>query len=141
MDSRFILPAIIFLFFIGIGGIILNRRNLLLMLISVELILLAVNIQLSLFALILDDLIGVIIALLVLTVAPAESAIGLALLVVHYRIRGSISTDLLRLLKNLVFKTTVLLRKWLSGLKRRIVIPLGFPITSSNLVFLIYNVL
>lgn len=141
MDSRFILPAIIFLFFIGIGGIILNRRNLLLMLISVELILLAVNIQLSLFALILDDLIGVIIALLVLTVAAAESAIGLALLVVHYRIRGSISTDLLRLLKNLVFKTTVLLRKWLSGLKRRIVIPLGFPITSSNLVFLIYNVL
>nr|YP_003495136.1 NADH dehydrogenase subunit 4L [Pycnococcus provasolii]ACV72091.1 NADH dehydrogenase subunit 4L [Pycnococcus provasolii] len=100
MDSRFILPAIIFLFFIGIGGIILNRRNLLLMLISVELILLAVNIQLSLFALILDDLIGVIIALLVLTVAAAESAIGLALLVVHYRIRGSISTDLLRLLKN-----------------------------------------
>ena len=100
MDPRYLLPAVTFLFLLGIGGIILNRRNLLLMLISVELMLLAVNLQFSLFSIALDDLLGVIFALLVLTVAAAESAIGLALLVVHYRIRGSISTDLLRLLKN-----------------------------------------
>lgn len=100
MDPRYLLPAVTFLFLLGIGGIILNRRNLLLMLISVELMLLAVNLQLSLFSIALDDLLGVLFALLVLTVAAAESAIGLALLVVHYRVRGSISTDLLRLLKN-----------------------------------------
>merc|ERR1712137_323917 len=99
-DPRYLLPAVTFLFLLGIGGIILNRRNLLLMLISVELMLLAVNLQLSLFSIALDDLLGVLFALLVLTVAAAESAIGLALLVVHYRVRGSISTDLLRLLKN-----------------------------------------
>ena len=100
MDPRFLLPASFFLFLVGMGGIVLNRRNLLLMLMSVELMLLSVNLQFALFALALDDLLGILFALLVLTVAAAESAIGLALLVVHYRIRGSISTDLLRLLKN-----------------------------------------
>jgi NADH-quinone oxidoreductase subunit K len=81
------------LFTIGIFGIFLNRKNVIIILMSVELILLAVNINLAAFSSFLGDLTGQVFALLVLTVAAAEAAIGLAILVVYFRNRGSIAVE------------------------------------------------
>lgn len=69
------------------------------MLMSIELMLLAINFNLIVFSVFLDDIIGQIFALLILTVAAAESAIGLAILVIYYRIRGSIAIELINLMK------------------------------------------
>nr|YP_010338960.1 NADH dehydrogenase subunit 4L [Pseudoerythrocladia kornmannii]UNJ19032.1 NADH dehydrogenase subunit 4L [Pseudoerythrocladia kornmannii] len=90
---------IVMLFLIGLQGLLFNRKNILLMLMSIELMLLATNFNWVFFAFYLDDLVGQIFAILVLTVAAAESAIGLALLVVYYRIRGTISVELLNLMQ------------------------------------------
>jgi len=87
------------LFLLGIWGIFLNRKNIIIMLMSIELMLLAVNLNLLVFSVCLDDMIGQIFALLVLTVAAAESAIGLAILVVYYRIRGTIAVEFINLMK------------------------------------------
>ena len=87
------------LFVLGILGIYLNRRNILVMIMSVELILLAVNLNFLLFSVYLDDLMGQVFSLIILTVAAAESAIGLALLVVYHRVRGRISVEFINLLK------------------------------------------
>lgn len=87
------------LFVLGIWGIFLNRKNIIIMLMSIELMLLAVNLNLLVFSVCLDDMIGQIFALLVLTVAAAESAIGLAILVVYYRIRGTIAVEFINLMK------------------------------------------
>jgi NADH-quinone oxidoreductase subunit K len=87
------------LFLLGIWGIFLNRRNILVMLMSIELLLLAVNLLLLTFSVCLDDLVGQVFALLILTVAAAESAIGLALLVIYYRVRGTIQVEFISLLK------------------------------------------
>ncbi len=81
------------LFTLGILGIFLNRKNVIVILMSVELILLAVNINLVSFSAFLNDIVGQIFALLVLTVAAAEAAIGLAILVVFFRNRGSIAVE------------------------------------------------
>ena len=81
------------LFTLGVFGIFINRKNVIIILMSVELILLAVNINLVAFSAFLNDLTGQIFALLVLTVAAAEAAIGLAILVVFYRNRGTIAVD------------------------------------------------
>ena len=81
------------LFTLGIFGIFINRKNVIVILMSVELILLAVNINLIAFSHFLGDLVGQVFALLVLTVAAAEAAIGLAILVVFYRNRGSIAVE------------------------------------------------
>ena len=81
------------LFTIGVLGICLNRRNIILMLMAIELILLAVNINLVAFSAFLGDLVGQIMAMFVLTVAAAEAAIGLAILVIFFRRRGSIAVD------------------------------------------------
>ncbi len=87
------------LFTLGVAGIILNRKNIIVILMSVELILLAVNLNLVAFSAFLGDLTGQVFALLVLTVAAAESAIGLAILVVFYRNRGSIAVEDINLMK------------------------------------------
>ena len=87
------------LFTIGIFGIFLNRKNVIIILMSIELILLAVNVNLVAFSAFLGDLVGQVYALLVLTVAAAESAIGLAILVAYYRNRGSIVVDDINLMK------------------------------------------
>jgi NADH-quinone oxidoreductase subunit K len=87
------------LFLLGIWGIFLNRKNIIIMLMSIELMLLAVNLNFLFFSVYLDDLVGQIFALLVLTVAAAESAIGLALLVVYYRVRGTIAVEFINLIK------------------------------------------
>ncbi|MEW6254813.1 MAG: NADH-quinone oxidoreductase subunit NuoK [Pseudomonadota bacterium] len=81
------------LFTLGTLGIFLNRKNVIVILMSVELILLAVNINLVAFSVFLGNLVGQVFALLVLTVAAAEAAIGLAILVVFYRNRGSIAVE------------------------------------------------
>ena len=86
------------LFFVGIWGLFLNRKNIIIMLMSLELMLLAVNVNFILCSVYLDDFIGQIFALLVLTVAAAESAIGLAILVVYSRVRGTIAVESIRML-------------------------------------------
>jgi NADH-quinone oxidoreductase subunit K len=87
------------LFTLGIAGIFLNRKNVIIILMSIELILLAVNINLVAFSAFLGDIVGQVYALFVLTVAAAEAAIGLAILVVFYRNRGSIAVDDINLMK------------------------------------------
>jgi len=87
------------LFTLGIFGIFLNRKNVIIILMSVELILLAVNINLVAFSSFLGDLTGQIFALLVLTVAAAEAAIGLAILVAFFRNRGSIAVEDVNMMK------------------------------------------
>ena len=87
------------LFTIGILGIFLNRKNVIVILMSIELILLAVNINLVAFSTFLNDIVGQVFALLVLTVAAAEAAIGLAVLVVFFRNRGSIAVEDINLMK------------------------------------------
>ena len=81
------------LFTLGILGIFLNRKNVIVILMSIELILLAVNINFVAFSTHLNDIVGQVFALLVLTVAAAEAAIGLAILVVYFRNRGSIAVE------------------------------------------------
>jgi len=87
------------LFTIGMLGIFLNRRNVIVILMSIELILLSVNINLVAFSAFLGDIVGQVFALLVLTVAAAEAAIGLAILVVFFRNRGSIAVEDLNMMK------------------------------------------
>lgn len=81
------------LFTLGVFGIFLNRRNVIVILMSIELMLLAVNINLVAFSAHLQDLVGQIFAMFVLTVAAAEAAVGLAILVVYFRNRGSIAVE------------------------------------------------
>ena len=81
------------LFTIGVFGIFVNRKNIIVILMSVELILLAVNINLVAFSVYLGDVVGQVFAMFVLTVAAAEAAVGLAILVTFFRNRGDISVD------------------------------------------------
>jgi len=87
------------LFTLGITGIFLNRKNVIIILMSIELMLLAVNINFVAFSAHLGDLVGQVFALLVLTVAAAEVAIGLAIVVVYYRNRGSIAIEDINMMK------------------------------------------
>jgi NADH-quinone oxidoreductase subunit K len=81
------------LFTLGIFGIFLNRKNVIIIMMSIELMLLAVNINFVAFSVVLNDLVGQVFAMFVLTVAAAEAAIGLAILVIFFRRRGSIAVD------------------------------------------------
>ena len=81
------------LFTLGVLGIFMNRKNLIVILMAIELILLAVNLNLVAFSAALNDLVGQIFAMFVLTVAAGEAAIGLAILVIYFRSRGTISVD------------------------------------------------
>lgn len=96
--TQYLIVAAI-LFTLGVAGIILNRKNIIIILMSVELILLAVNLNLVAFSSFLGDLTGQVFGLFVLTVAAAESAIGLAILVVYYRNRGSIAVEDINMMK------------------------------------------
>ena len=91
------LAAIIFS--IGIIGIFLNRKNVIIILMSIELILLAVNINLVSFSIYLQNLVGQIFTMFILTVAAAEAAIGLAIIVIYYKNKGSINVDQINSLK------------------------------------------
>ena len=87
------------LFTLGVFGIFLNRKNVIVILMSVELILLSVNLNLVAFSSFLNDIVGQVFALLVLTVAAAEAAIGLAILVVYFRNRGTIAVEDINMMK------------------------------------------
>jgi NADH-quinone oxidoreductase subunit K len=91
------LAAIIFT--IGIIGIFLNRKNVIIILMSIELILLAVNINLVSFSIYLQDLVGQVFTMFILTVAAAEAAVGLAIIVIYYKNRGSINVEQISSLK------------------------------------------
>jgi NADH-quinone oxidoreductase subunit K len=84
---------------LGIFGIFLNRKNVIIMMMSIELILLAVNLNLVAFSAALNDLAGQIMAMFVLTVAAAEAAIGLAIVLIYFRNRGSIQVEDVTLMK------------------------------------------
>ena len=84
---------------IGVFGIFLNRKNVIIILMAIELILLAVNLNLVAFSAVLNDLTGQVMAMLVLTVAAAEAAIGLAIVLVYFRNRGSIQVEDVNLMK------------------------------------------
>ena len=81
------------LFVLGVLGIFINRKNVIIILMSIELILLAVNVNLVAFSTFLGDLVGQVFAMFVLTVAAGEAAIGLAILVLYFRNRGTIAVD------------------------------------------------
>ena len=87
------------LFTLGIFGIFLNRKNVIVMLMSVELMLLAVNINFVAFSAELNDMVGQVFAVFILTVAAAEAAIGLAILVIYFRNRGSIAVEDINMMK------------------------------------------
>jgi NADH-quinone oxidoreductase subunit K len=97
-QTKYLFISII-LFLIGLNGIFLNRKNIIIMLMSIELMLLAINFNFIIFSVFLDDILGQLFALLILTVAAAESAIGLAILVIYYRIRGTVAIELINLMK------------------------------------------
>jgi NADH-quinone oxidoreductase subunit K len=96
--SHYLVVAAILLT-LGIFGIFLNRRNVIIILMSIELMLLAINLNFVAFSAYLGDLVGQIFAMFVLTVAAAEAAIGLAIVVVYFRNRGTIEVDEISLMK------------------------------------------
>lgn len=87
------------MFFLGILGIFITRKNIIIILVSIELMLLAVNFNFAIFSLILEDVLGQVFILYVLTLAGAEAAIGLAILIIFYRIRGIITVNFVVALK------------------------------------------
>ncbi|MBT6135152.1 MAG: NADH-quinone oxidoreductase subunit NuoK [Emcibacteraceae bacterium] len=87
------------LFTLGVFGIFLNRKNVIIILLSIELILLSVNLNLVAFSSYMGDMVGQIFTMLILTVAAAEASIGLAILVVYFRNRGSIAVEDINLMK------------------------------------------
>lgn len=93
-----LVPSLV-LFSLGIWGVLTARKNMIITLVSIELMLLSVNINFIIFSVYLNDILGQVFSLLILTVAAAESAIGLALLVVYYRVKGNIDIDYINTLK------------------------------------------
>lgn len=98
MEKLYIMLALV-LFVLGIFGIIVNRKNIIILLMSIELMLLSINFLLITTASIFDNLQGQVFALYILVVAAAESAIGLSILVAYYRVRGSIAVKFINLLR------------------------------------------
>lgn len=88
------------LFLIGVLGLVLNRKNILIIIMSIELMLLAVNLNFVLFSVYLDDILGQMFVLFILTVAATESAIGLAILVIYYRLKGTIIVEKIKTIKS-----------------------------------------
>ena len=87
------------LFTLGVFGIFLNRKNVIIILMSIELILLSVNINLVSFSIYLQDLVGQIFTMFILTVAAAEAAVGLAIIVIYYKNKGTINVEQISSLK------------------------------------------
>jgi NADH-quinone oxidoreductase subunit K len=94
----YILPGIL-LYLVGIIGIILTRKSVVLVLMSIELMLIGINVNFIVGSVYMDDIMGEVISLYILTVAAAEAAIGLAVLVLYYRLRGVIDVNLIHILK------------------------------------------
>jgi len=88
-----------FLFFIGVFGLFFIRKHVIILLLSIELIFLSINYNFLIFSIYLDDFIGQFYVLCIIAIAAAESAIGLAILIIFFRLKGGISVDLINLLK------------------------------------------
>jgi len=99
VNLNYVLSITLILFFIGVLGLVLNRKNILITIMSLELMLLAVNFNFVIFSIYLDDVVGQIFVLFILTIAATESAIGLALLTVYYKLKNSIQLDKIKTLK------------------------------------------
>jgi NADH-quinone oxidoreductase subunit K len=93
ININYILILTSIVFFIGLIGIVLNRKNILIIIMSIELLLLAINLNFAAFSIYLDDVIGQIFVLFILTIAATESAIGLAVITVFYRLKNSIELE------------------------------------------------
>lgn len=93
ISVNYILSVTSIVFFIGLVGIVLNRKNILIIIMSIELLLLAINVNFATFSIYLDDVIGQIFVLFILTIAATESAIGLAVITVFYRLKNSIELE------------------------------------------------
>jgi NADH-quinone oxidoreductase subunit K len=100
VNLYYLLSITSILFLVGTLGLVLNRKNILIIIMSIELILLAVNLNFIIFAIYLDDLIGFIFVLFILTIAATESAIGLAILSIYYKLKNTIQIDKIKTLKS-----------------------------------------
>jgi NADH-quinone oxidoreductase subunit K len=98
-NINYLLIVTSILFSIGVFGLVLNRKNILIIIISIEIMLLAVNLNFIIFSVYLDDVLGQLFVLFILTVAAAESAIGLAILIAYYKIKGTILTEKIKTVK------------------------------------------
>ena len=96
ININYVLTVLVILFFIGILGLVLNRKNILITLMALELILLGVNLNFVVFSVYLDDIVGQIFVLFILTIAATESSIGLALLMVYFKLKNSIQMEKIR---------------------------------------------
>lgn len=99
VDLYYYLVIATVLFVIGLFGIVVNRRSIIHILMSIELILLAVNLNFIYFSVFLDDLKGLLFAIFILTIAAAESSIGLAILVAYFRVKGTVAVTTMNLLQ------------------------------------------
>ena len=99
LNINYILNIIITLFLIGALGLVLNRKNILITLMSIELMLLAINLNFVIFSIYLDDITGYVFVLFILTIAAAESAIGLAILTIYYRLKNNIQIEKIKNMK------------------------------------------
>jgi len=93
ISINYVLTVTSIVFFIGLIGIVLNRKNILIIIMSIELLLLSINLNFAAFSIYLDDVIGQIFVLFILTIAATESAIGLAVITVFYRLKNSIELE------------------------------------------------
>jgi len=100
LNLNLLLLSTILLFIIGLVGLILNRKNFLIVIISIELLLLSINLNFVIFSIYLDDIIGQIFVLFILTIAATESAIGLAILIIYYKIKNKIIVNYLKTKKS-----------------------------------------
>ena len=98
-NINYLLTVFTLLFFIGVFGLVLNRKNILITIMSIELMLLSVNLNFVIFSIYLDDVVGYVFVLFVLTVAATESAIGLAILSVYYKLKQTIQMDSIKTFK------------------------------------------
>ena len=96
ININYVLTILISLFFISILGLVLNRKNILITLMALELMLLAVNLNFIIFSVYLDDIVGQVFVLFILTIAATESSIGLALLMVYFKLKNSIQMEKIR---------------------------------------------
>ena len=97
INITYVLTVSLILFFIGIIGLVLNRKNILITLMALEIILLAVNLNFITFSVYLDDIIGQIFVLFILTIAATESSIGLALLMVYFKLKNTIHMEKIKI--------------------------------------------
>lgn len=99
LNLNYVLNIVLILFLIGVLGLVLNRKNILITLISIELMLLAINLNFIIFSIYLDNITGYIFVLFILTIAATESAVGLAILTVYYRLKNTIKLDKIKNIK------------------------------------------